>query len=146
MDGNGFDRRSVLQGLGGLGSLAMLGKHAVEEADTQETATVVPDEAPDLSVGVLGAQVSVTTTGGTPFRSAVGVDDTEFGADATYESYVQCIRRDVNGRGREDIETYTADVKFHQTARGLSEGRRNAILRTVDGLEGRSVTALTAKL
>ena len=101
------------------------------------------DEEPDLSVGVLGAQVSVTTSGGTPFRSAVGVDDTELGDDATYESYVQCIRRDVNGRGREDIETYTADVKFHRTARRLPEGRRNAILRTIDGLEGRAVRSLT---
>jgi 2-methylcitrate dehydratase PrpD len=101
------------------------------------------DEGPDLSVGVLGAQVSVTTSGGTPFRSAVGVDDTELGDDATYESYVQCIRRDVNGRGREDIETYTADVKFHRTARRLPEGRRNAILRTIDGLEGRAVRSLT---
>jgi 2-methylcitrate dehydratase PrpD len=104
------------------------------------------DEAPDLGVGVLGAQVSVTARGGTPFRSAVGVDDTELGDGATYESYVQCIRRDVNGRGRDDIETYTPDVKFHRTARRLAEGRRDAILNAVDTLEGRPVTSLMALL
>ncbi|WP_254830637.1 MmgE/PrpD family protein [Haloglomus salinum] len=104
------------------------------------------DEAPDLGVGVLGAQVSVTTSGGGPFRSAVGVDDTAAGDDATYESFVQCITRDVNGRGRDDIQTYTPDVKFHETARRLPEGKRDTILSHVDTLEGRPVTALTALL
>lgn len=104
------------------------------------------DEAPDLGVGVLGAQVSVTTAGGGVVTSSVGVDDTAVGDDATYESYVQCIRRDVNGRGREDIETYTADVKFHQTARSLPRGKRTAILRQIDTIETRPVTALTALL
>jgi 2-methylcitrate dehydratase PrpD len=104
------------------------------------------DEAPDLGVGVLGAQVSVTTSDGGPFRSAVGIDDTAVGDGATYESYVQCIRRDVNGRGRDDIETYTADGKFHQTARRLPEGKREAILNRIDRLEGRPVTSLLALL
>jgi 2-methylcitrate dehydratase PrpD len=104
------------------------------------------DEAPDLGVGVLGAQVSVTTSGGGPFRSAVGVDDTAAGDDATYESFVQCITRDVNGRGRDDIQTYTPDVKFHETARRLPEGKRDTILSHVDTLEERPVTALTALL
>jgi 2-methylcitrate dehydratase PrpD len=100
------------------------------------------EEAPDLSVGVLGGQVSVTTRGGDAFRSAVGVDDTELGTGNTYESFVECIRRDVNGRGRDDIDTYTADVKFHETAHRLPEGRRDAILQQVDTLEGRPVRAL----
>lgn len=104
------------------------------------------DEAPDLGVGVLGAQVSVTTSDGGPFRSAVGVDDTAAGDDATYESFVQCITRDVNGRGRDDIQTYTPDVKFHETARRLPEGKRDTILSHVDTLEERPVTALTALL
>lgn len=104
------------------------------------------DEAPDLSVGVLGAQVSVTTSDGNPVTSTVGVDDTPLGDGATHESFVQCIRRDVNGRGRDDIETYTADRKFHQTARRLSESRREAILRKIDTLEGTPVRRLTASL
>ena len=104
------------------------------------------EEAPDLSVGVLGAQVSLTTTGGTPFTSAVGVDDTPVGDGATYESYVQCIRRDVNGRGRDDMPTYTADRKFRQTARSLPRGRRERVLRTIDDMESRPVRDLTALL
>jgi 2-methylcitrate dehydratase PrpD len=104
------------------------------------------DEAPDLAVGVLGAQVSVTTAGGSPVTSTVGVDDTPLGDGATHESFVQCIRRDVNGRGRDDVETYTADRKFHQTANHLPDGRRETILQRIDTLEGRPVRRLTASL
>ena len=104
------------------------------------------EAAPDLAVGVLGAQVSVTTAGGSPATSTVGVDDTPLGDGATHESFVQCIRRDVNGRGRDDVETYTADRKFRETARDLPAARREAILEKIDTLEDRPVRRLTASL
>lgn len=104
------------------------------------------EEAPDLSVGVLGAQVSVTASGGSPITSTVGIDDSPIGDAATHESFVGCIRRDVNGRGRDDVETYTADRKFEQTARRLPPGKRRAIIRHIDALEQRSVDQLTALL
>lgn len=106
------------------------------------------EEAADLAVGVLGAQVSVTTADGSPFTSTVGIDDSRLGDDATYTASVPCIRRDVNGRGRGDRQTYTADRKFHQTARSLPEGRRVAILEAIDGLSDgtTSVADLTATL
>jgi len=104
------------------------------------------EEAPDVAVGVLGSQVSVTTSDGSPVTSAVGIDDTPVGDGATHESFVQCIRRDVNGRGRDDVETYTADRKFRETATTLSTGRREAVRRKIDDLEGRSVRSLTASL
>ncbi|WP_254840454.1 MmgE/PrpD family protein [Natronomonas marina] len=104
------------------------------------------EEAPDLAVGVLGAQVSVTTAGGDPVTSAVGIDDTPLGDDATYDSFVSCIRRDVNGRGRDDVETYTADRKFHRTARRVPAGRRERIVERIDDIEGGPVDRLTALL
>lgn len=104
------------------------------------------EEAPDLAVGVLGAQVSVTTTLGDTLTSTVGIDDTALGDDATFDSFVQCIRRDVNGRGRDDLTTYTPDRKFHQTARTLPERRRERILHRIDTIERGSVHRLASQL
>lgn len=120
-----FDRRSLLRGVGGLGALTALGRRAV---------------------GVLGAQVSVTAAGGSPVTAAVGIDDSPLGDGATHESFVQCIRRDVNGRGRDDVETFTAERKFNLTAQSLPERRRERILERIDGLEGGPVRRLTALL
>ncbi len=104
------------------------------------------DEAPDLAVGVLGSEVSITTTDGTPLTSAVGIDETPLGDTATHSSFVQCIRRDVNGHERDDIDRYTPDKKFHQTAHTLNEQKRETILSTIDNIETTNPAALLAKL
>lgn len=90
-------------------------------------------EAPDLSMGVFGAQVEVSPSGGSTFRARAGVPEGE-------GSFVGCIREDVN-------EGFSADDKFAKTASPvLSPAEISQVTTAIDDLEGyddvRNFTAL----
>ncbi len=80
-------------------------------------------EGPNLSMGVFGAEVQISPAGGSSLRAQVGLPEGQ-------GSMVGCIREDVN-------EGFTADDKFHKTARPVvtSKHRRERILDAIDTLE-----------
>ena len=80
-------------------------------------------EAPDLTVGVLGAEVSVTVDG-SGLSSVVDLTD-----DDTYTAFVDCINTGVN-------DGFDADDKLHLTGRSVrSERELNRIGNAIDTLE-----------